>query len=276
MPPPPTVAPPANSSASPAAPPPILPARTVTIRTTAKDSYDRVALYGLSGLGKTSLMMAARHAGLNPVIIDVDGSVDKLGHAKDIPRVTEIDSFDYLRAVVNDPSIKDYGLVSVDSGTTVQDLITAELCRRDSVESLIGVAGGWGAGYRQVYEKFLILLSDLDQHVAQGRHVALVCHEVTTDAPNADGENYTKYDLDLLQTKSISVRARVKAWADHVLFLQLDKTVAKGKVTSGSSRTIHCLPNDAHAAKSRTLTAPLVIEGPEDPTLWQLLFNKGK
>jgi len=48
---------------------------------------------------------------------------------------------------------------------------------------------GFGKGCQHVYETFLPLLSDLDQHVRAGRNVALILHDCTATVPNPKGED---------------------------------------------------------------------------------------
>src|SRR3990167_741769 len=134
---------------------------------------------------------------------------------------------------------------------------------------------GWGEGYTHVYEKMLLLLGDLDQHIRAGRHVIGVCHECTANVPNPGGDDWIRYEPRLQSPKSgkASVRHRVKEWCDHLFFIGYDVNAQKGKASGAGTRAIYPTELPTHWAKSRT-PADVIPYQQGSPDLWKKLFSK--
>lgn len=134
---------------------------------------------------------------------------------------------------------------------------------------------GFGKGYQHVYETFLTLLGDLDQHTRAGRNVILICHDCTATVPNPAGEDYLRYEPRLQSPTSgkSSIRLRVREWSDHLLFIGYDLSVKNGKgdQRTGSSRTIYPVERPHCMAKSRTISVPEALNK-NDASFWTKLF----
>jgi len=135
---------------------------------------------------------------------------------------------------------------------------------------------GFGKGYQHVYDSFLKLLGDLDQHARAGRHVVLICHDCTSNVPNPSGDDWLRYEPRLQTTNSgkASIRLRVKEWADHLLFVGYDVDVRDGKGRGSGTRTIYPVERPHCMAKSRTLADPIVYQR-NDRALWDQLLRTG-
>jgi hypothetical protein len=134
---------------------------------------------------------------------------------------------------------------------------------------------GYGKGYQHVFETFMPMLADLEDHTRAGRHVVLICHCVEDLAPNPNGEDYQRYEPQLQKPPRMGrIRDRVVVWADHVLFVAFDIYVSdRGKAVGGTTRTIYPTPMATHIAKSRSLRDPIVYEEGSD-LLWRQLFAR--
>jgi len=71
---------------------------------------------------------------------------------------------------------------------------------------------GFGKGCQHVYETFLPLLSDLDQHVRAGRNVALILHDCTATVPNPKGEDYIRWEPRLQSPASGKASIRLRGF----------------------------------------------------------------
>jgi hypothetical protein len=232
----------------------------------------RIVLYGTAGVGKTSCAALAP----KPLFYDFDRGAGATGAAT----IGGVETWADLRDSLHSKIAHDYATIVIDTATKVQDLAsqhTFATVRHEKGHLVTSVEGyGFGKGYQHVYDTFLALLSDLDEHARNGRNVILVCHCVTDLAPNPDGEDYRRYEPDLQQPpKQGRLRDRVKNWADHLFFINYDVAVNKGKAVGAGTRTIYPVEMPTYWAKSRKLRDPLPFaEGSRD--LWNALFGSTK
>ncbi len=239
---------------------------------------ERICLVGSGGIGKTTLSASAP----GPVaFFDLDGSLPVLGdqltdhHIKVVEGVT---TWNELRAALNGDGWDDIKTIVIDSATKAEELATAWVLDNVPHEKGHKVSRvedyGYGKGYGHIYDAFLLLLGDLDQHIRAGRYVNLVCHDCVTNVPNPNGDDWIRYEPRLQNPASgkWSIRLRVREWVDHLLFLGYDIAVKDGKGQGTGTRTIY--PNELpHCmAKSRTLDEPIAMEK-NSTELWDQLFG---
>lgn len=231
----------------------------------------RVVVYGPGGIGKSSLAALAPM----PAFIDLEDGTRNL----DVFRVQGVEGWTDLRACLQSTALDAYRTIVIDSATRAEEwavahtLATVPHEKGTFVKSVEGY--GFGKGYQHVYETFLHLLVDLDRHVRAGRNVVLIAHDCTADVPNPVGEDFIRFEPHLQQPKSgkASIRERVFQWADHVLFLGYDVVTEDGKGKGGGTRTIWPIERPDHRAKSRTLAEPMPFNGPDDASVWSLIFG---
>ena len=239
----------------------------------------RVVIYGAGGIGKTTLALFAP----GPVaVFDLDESLPILlsqldGHDLDI-RLLSCQTWDDIRDNLHADGWDEIKTIVIDSGTRAEELATAHTLATvpdqhgqaaKSIESY-----GYGKGYGHVYDTFMLLLGDLDQHARAGRNVILTCHDCTTNVPNPAGEDWLRYEPRLQSGTSgkASIRLRMRDWADHLFFIGYDIDVREKKGIGSGTRTIfpnelpHCM------AKSRTLDDPIPFDR-YSIELWNQLFS---
>ncbi len=234
----------------------------------------RIGIYGPGGSGKTTLASYLERVEIPTLFLDLEAGSRFLNVSRVLP-----ETFDEVRAVLHDAKLLDgFDAVVVDSLTKLEELATTWTLanvkheKGHQVDSVEGY--GYGKGYTHVYETFLLVLSDLDALVRQGKHVVGICHDCTASVPNPAGEDWIRYEPRLQNSKTCSIRHRVKEWSDHFFYLGYDVTVDKqGKAKGGGTRTIYPMELPTHLAKSRTLADPIPFEK-DDPVLWNLLFGK--
>ena len=239
----------------------------------------RACLYGPGGCGKTSLACNAP----GPVaIFDLELSMPvlrpQLPEEADIRVVAGAETWLTLRESLHAEGWDGIRTIVIDSVTKAEELAAAWVLanipddKGRKVERLEDY--GWGKQFGHIYDTFLCLLGDLDQHVRAGRNVILIAHDCTTEVPNPAGPNWLRYEPRLQSPGSgkNSIRLRVREWADHVLYLGYDVDVEDGKGKGTGTRTLcpvelpHCM------AKSRTCDAAQAV-AKNDPVVWSNIIR---
>ena len=258
---------------------PVSAANTLRLEVAPAHTGHRIVIYGPGGVGKTSQADLAP----GPVVsFDLDDSLGVLQPAN-TKRVAGIEGWDDLRKALNGPGWNDIRTIVIDSGTKAEELALAWVIGNIPHEKGAGKTikriedYGYGKGYQHLYDTFLVLLNDLDQHARAGRHVIIVCHDCTASVPNPSGEDWIRYEPRLQSPSSgkASIRLRVREWADHVFFLGLDVVVKDGKAAGRGTRTLWPVEMPHCMAKSRTLADAMPIELGKT-TLWDALLGKDK
>lgn len=240
-------------------------------------SPQRVVLYGSGGIGKTTLVSLLTEIGKRPLFLDVESGTGRL--AVDRVESKHLQAFADVRAALCSDSLwADHDVVVIDSLSKVEDMAAVHVCEEAGKDKIEDVDGGFGKGYRRLYETILSLLTDLDTHVRAGRDVVLIAHETKASVPNPHGEDFLRYEPRLYQANKHSVREKVKEWADHLLAVLYDVSTKEGKATGHGSRAIYLKELPTHVAKSRDNHAPdeRVESMPYDegdPAIWRYLFQ---
>ena len=264
-------------------PPLAPPIRRVAFGTIEPQGH-RVGLFGPGGIGKTTLAATAP----GPVaFIDLDDSLPilkpSLGEL-DIRRVAGITTWQGIQDALHLEGWDDIRTIVIDSATKAEELAMEWTLRnvkheRDGVVIRRIEDYGFGKGYQHLYETFLPLLGDLDQHVRAGRNVVLIMHDCTASVPNPQGDDYLRFEPRLQNPSSgkASIRLRVREWLDHLLYVGYDLVVGKDGVAKGhGSRTIYPQETAWCMAKSRSLADQIALTQ-FDTTLWtQLLADQAK
>lgn len=285
---PPPPAPPRAASSPPAPPPPqsrpngaaAPAARGFTIARGRQVGGQRVLVYGPGGVGKTELCSLIPGA----LFLDLeDGS-----RSLDVARVSGIESFADVRALLHSSEVDKFPAVVIDTGTKLEELALADVIatvphEKPGVKITSIESYGFGKGYRHLYDRFSLVLQDSDRLVRAGKHVVLVTHSCTAEAPNPTGDNWLRYEPRLQHPKKEnSIRERVFGWADHVLFCGYDVATNEGKGVGSGTRTIYTQELPSHVAKTRGAHD----EGAEvpaslpytrgDATIWSLILGGAK
>ena len=210
----------------------------------------RVVLYGVEGIGKTTL--AAQFPGA--VFIDVEDGSNQLDVAR-MPRPTSWAMLmDEVREVAQ--GNVSCSTIVIDTADAAEKLCIQAVCSEHSWDGIENK--DYGKGYVYVSEKFCQLLDLLGRVVDGGRNVVLVCHgqAVKFELPDADGR-FDKYELKL--TKRLA--PIVREWCDLLLFLNYKTIVetestksgkiTKAKAKGGQRRVMYTTHHACWDAKNR-------------------------
>jgi len=271
---PPPKAPPRPSSGRRPAPNRPVPRAAVAFGDVRAGNGHRIVLFGPGGVGKTTLATLAP----GPVaFFDLDDSLGvlagQLPDGLDIRPVSDVGDWQGVRDALHAGGWDGIRTVVVDSVTKAEEMAAAwvlahvPLDNGRKAERLEDY--GWGKQFGHIYDTFLTLLGDLDQHVRAGRHVVLIAHDCTTEVPNPAGPNWLRWEPRLQSPSSgkNSIRLRVREWADHVLFLGYDVEVEEGKGKGTGTRTLYPVELPHCMAKSRTCDTAMPVAR-HDPSVW--------
>lgn len=244
----------------------------------------RTLLYGPGGVGKSTLACLAP----GPVaFVDADESLERLKSqlvANNIPIPVRIPANDYATLLGNLQASGYDKIKSVvlDTWAPAQIWLIAETLRANgNVKSIEAVGGGFGKGYVAAYERFLPVLSALDRHARAGRNVIIIAHDLAQKVPNPAGQDFLRWEPNMMHTNNASMRYRAKEWCDHVLFFTHDSVVNKqagdekgqkvGKAQDVGTRTLYTSEMPYFMAKSRTTSQNFEIDLGANP--WPEIFK---
>lgn len=229
---------------------------TYQITSGTVDKPQRVLIYGVEGVGKTTL--AAQFP--KPLFIDTEGSS---GHL-DVRRLPAPATWTELLEEVR--WVRDYpyecgGTLVVDTLDWAERMCFEHVCKQKGWESIENPK--WGKGYTIAYEEFGKLVNLLTECRDAGLNVVAVCHAVKEKVEQPDEMGtYDSWGPKLLNSRKTSIAAMVKEWADAVLFLNFKTVVVatdvgsdgkarKHKAQNGKDRVMYCSHAAAWDAKNR-------------------------
>jgi len=184
----------------------------------------RVVLYGVEGIGKTTL--ASKFPA--PVFIDCEGSTRHLDVARTPVPTSWAKLFQIVAALQTDR--QGYQSLVIDTIDWAQRLCVQHVCAvgldgkaRDSIEGF-----GYGKGFTILAEEWGRFLDSLTALSNTGMHIVLLAHSATRkfELPEEMG-SYDRWEMKLEKKAS----ALVKEWADCVLFANYKIYVVESEVT---------------------------------------------
>src|SRR6202158_1360538 len=231
-----------------------------TISTKAKPRPSTVVLYGVPGVGKTSVAAAIPN-----VVFLTDPQEDGIGQLKDAGLVrADIPVFDPptkwpdVFGILESLATNDHGYkcLAIDALGGFERLCHAEVCRRE-------FNGEWGergfASFQKGFEvslaEWILLIHAIDR-LRDERKMAIMLlgHARVAPFQNPEGPDYDRYSVDI-HRKTWSLTHK---WADMVLFANYDVAFGKGddtkkkaKAKGGKSRTLYTEYTAAFDAKNR-------------------------
>lgn len=226
------------------------PASRMTLSSVIKGKQEtpyRVTGFGPEGTGKTTFAAGAP----SPIFLGTEDGTAHLDVAR-FPRPENIgDVHEAIRVLAT--TEHEYRTLVIDTLDHLEPLIWEEVCRRDDVDSIEKVGGGYGKGYTAAVDEWRKLLAALEGLQRSKRmHVVLLAHSHIKTFQNPEGENFDRYQLKL-HDKAAGL---IKEWSEEVLFMRQETLVhkerhKKAKGVGTGARVIHTERTAAFDAKNR-------------------------
>ena len=254
--------------------------RTFNVSTSRTVKAFKVGIHGEEGTGKSSLL--ANLCLLNKLdgVADIEGShafpfFDASGNPFHTPCIEPaIEVWDELRAWVQ--SLKK-GIYGLDSITRAQDFAGTKVVetKQDSegVRAKDSIADfRFKAGLTFICDEFRKLLGDMDAAARRGVSLVIVAHTRVQFFQNPDDGNYARYEPRLLDDKNGSNMLQFVQFLDCLAFIDLDKSIAKGKAAGSGTRTIYLEKTPARMCKCRGIPADPIPFDQGSTALWDIIL----
>ena len=205
----------------------------------------RIVLYGVPGIGKTTLASKAP----SPIFIPVeDGLCDLNTEAFPQPKTIH-DVGDCIGALLNEEH--QYKTVVLDCADAMEPLVHDKVCMEGGKESIGDF--GFGKGYDKAADAWRGILKGFDALRDSGMIVIVLAHSHVVRFESPDSDGYDRWNLRLHK----KVASLVSDWADAVLFanqevnlVQTSNSDRKRGTTTGK-RILHTTERPAWSAKNR-------------------------
>lgn len=217
-----------------------------------KREPDRWMLIGTEGIGKSTFGAEAPR----PIFLCAESGVHQIGpdrfpEPRSWPEV--LASVETLRREAHE-----YETLIVDSVDWVEPMMHTEICRRDGVETIERVGGGYGKGYTIALDEWRKFLALLDRLRSEKRmEIGFLAHAQVKNFANPAGPDYSRY-VAAINEKAYNV---VKQWLDSVLFavyeeVTTDPKHGRVKGVATGARVVHTARTAAWDAKNRYSLPP--------------------
>ena len=203
----------------------------------------RIVLYGVPGIGKTTLAACAD----KPVFIQTEDGLGGID-APAFPKAeTYADFLGAMAALINEPN--DYQTVVVDSLDKLEPLIWDQVCQDNGKKNIEEF--GYGKGYQFAVAEWRRVLRGMDMLRELGKTVVLIGHSTVVRFESPEVDAYDRYQLRLHKL----AEPLIVDWADAVLFANSKVTaVTSGERKRGvgdGSRVLLTTERPAWRAKNR-------------------------
>lgn len=222
----------------------------------------RIVLYGVAGIGKTTLAACAP----KPIFLQTEDGLGRID-ADAFPRAAKYgDVLEQMSALIREPN--DYQTVVLDSLDALEPLLWEHVCAEGGKRTIEDF--GYGKGYVAAAGEWRRLLSGFDMLRDAGKAVLLIAHSQVVRFESPEVDAYDRYQLRL-DKRACAV---VSDWADAVLFANYRvSAVQSGDRKRGvgdGTRVLYTTERPAFAAKNRFgLPDQITIPAGDPAAAWQ-------
>ena len=215
-----------------------------TVRSSKNFEAQKVLLYGVPGIGKTTF--AATFPA--PILLrteDGASALDVPTFPKLLQAMPEFD--DAMKALQGRHSYKTLILDSLD---WLEPIIWRYVCAKEGKGNIEDF--GYGKGYVKVDDVWRMVQGKLEKLRQRGMHIVTIAHAVPITYDPPDSDPYQRYSVKLHKRAA----AVWMEWADMTLFLNYKSKVIsaegqKTKAKGSGDRVIYTAERPAYQAKSR-------------------------
>lgn len=221
-----------------------------SLKSTKTNNPPKILLYGVDGVGKTSL--AAEFP--NPLYLPTEGETPPSDVALQTPGTVE--SYESLLDIFGEllEGQHDFGTVIVDSLDGLEGLVWRATCKRLGINTM--EEAGFGKAYMEADSEWREYLSAVSALARSGLYVVQLAHPeiVRFDSPTSDP--YSRYSVKLHKRSNALVREQsdVVAFMNYRISLKTADAGFNKKVThaeGGNERLIHFNEKAGFLAKNR-------------------------
>ena len=108
----------------------------------------------------------------------------------------------------------------------------------------------------------------------RGVNVLMVSHNRISRVKNPDGSDYTRNEPRLINEEKGGNMLPWIQFLDHLLFIDYDIAVDKGKARGTGSRTLYTSATPNRMAKSRTLPTDPIVYEKGSSVVWDVMNSK--
>lgn len=189
-------------------------------------------LYGPDGVGKSTFGAQAP----SPIFLGPEKGTINLN----VARFPTPKTWDDVNTALDELSNENHGYrtLVIDTLDWLEPLVYAHICAKDGASNIEKAAGGYGKGYREAYNEMLEFRHKLSfLRESKEINIILLAHSKvnTFEDPTTD-HGYSRYELKLQESNSISLRAMWREYVDSVLFCNFE-TFSKGEGKSARGVT---------------------------------------
>lgn len=204
-------------------------------------------IYGVPGVGKTTFASEFP----NPIFLDLENGSSHLN----VTRLNTFPKYENLLTTMNDllNDKHNYQTVVIDSLEAMEDLIQAQICQADSVDSIEKACGGFAKGYIRAAELTRDFMK-LEQQLANKRGLTIVNIGHAVQKSFADASDSTQYDRYVMRLHH-KMAAVVFEMSDNVYFAKhkvyTSKEMGKTKAFGDGERVMFTSWRPGFDAKNR-------------------------
>lgn len=226
----------------------------------------RVVIYGVPGIGKTTLAACAPR----PVVIPTEDGLGRI----DVPSfplcTTYVQVIKAIGAIITEPN--DYETVILDSLDSLEPMLWQQVCQDNGKQNIEDF--GYGKGYQYALAEWRRLLRGIDMLRDKGKIVCLIGHSTVVRFESPEVDAYDRFQLRLHKL----AEAAVVDWADVVGFCNYRTTaVQSGERKRGvgdGSRVLLTTERPAWRAKNRYgLPDSIPIPTGNPAAVWDTLLS---
>lgn len=228
----------------------------LNVRKANSNRPPRVVIYGIEGVGKTTLGAKAE----KPVFITPEGGADHVlgADGQPVDEVSGIKTWDQLRGAVKSLITEDHNFktLCLDSADWIEKLCHAKIIGTSKYD-IIRANGGYGAGYSESENLHRELIEDLST-LRDTKNMAIVvtAHYQVKEVKDPD----MVHDYDSYQIKCHEkVSSLWREWSDALFFARFSTytkknekdATAKARAIGDDTRVVYTTKRPAFQAKNR-------------------------
>lgn len=216
--------------------------------------------HGPDGVGKTSLAAEAP----SPIFLEAEQGSDNL----DVARLPKPDKWSDVLDCLEELGGESHAhkTLVVDSLDWLERLIMDHICKKYGVDSIELAAGGYGKGYGEVLDQWVVFQNKLSWlRESKGMHIICIAHSQVAEFndPTTDVA-YNRYELKLYRSKSGNIDCRalwreyvdILAFANYEVFTKGEDN--KSRAVSTNVRKLYLERDARWDAKNRHTLTPSV------------------